>query len=168
MSTHYCHVQTRFGRVLLTSDGRALSGLYFEGQKHAPAVAPDWCEGAGTAPFPAVAKQLAEYDAGRRDRFELPLALAGTVFQRRVWQALLEVPCGTTISYAELARRVGAPRGVRAVGAAVGRNPVSVIVPCHRVVGSDGSLTGYAGGLERKRALLARERAPVVAEAALP
>ena len=100
------------------------------------------------------ATQLAEYFAGKRRRFDLPLDLHGTEFQRRVWHALLRIEPGRTASYGDVARAIGSPRAVRAVGAAVGRNPVGVIVPCHRVLGSDGSLTGYAGGLHRKRALL--------------
>lgn len=105
-----------------------------------------------------VSQQLAEYFAGQRSRFEVPLDLAcGTAFQQSVWQALLAIPYGGTASYGEVSRRIGKPTAVRAVGAAVGRNPVSIIVPCHRVMGTDGSLTGYAGGLHRKIALLKLE-----------
>lgn len=107
----------------------------------------------------ATRRQVAEYEAGRRTVFDLPLELEGTDFQRRVWAQLLEIPYGQTRSYAQVARAAGSPRGVRATGAAIGRNPVSIIVPCHRVVGSDGSLTGYTGGIERKRALLRHEAA---------
>jgi methylated-DNA-[protein]-cysteine S-methyltransferase len=106
----------------------------------------------------AAAAQLDEYFAGRRTAFDLPLHLDGTPFQRRVWAALSEIPYGTTVTYTELARAVGRPDIVRAVGAAVGRTPVPIVVPCHRVVGADGSLTGYGGGLQRKRALLDLER----------
>ena len=106
----------------------------------------------------AAAAQLDEYFAGRRTAFDLPLHLDGTPFQRRVWAALREIPYGTTVTYTELARAVGRPDIVRAVGAAVGRTPVPIVVPCHRVVGADGSLTGYGGGLQRKRALLDLER----------
>jgi methylated-DNA-[protein]-cysteine S-methyltransferase len=102
---------------------------------------------------------LAEYFAGARQRFDFALAPKGTPFQRRVWRALAAVPFGATVSYLALAQSLGLPRSVRAVAAAVGRNPISVIIPCHRVIGSDGSLTGYAGGLERKRKLLALEGA---------
>jgi methylated-DNA-[protein]-cysteine S-methyltransferase len=104
------------------------------------------------------AQQLEEFFTGRRRAFELPLALSGTPFQRRVWAQLVQIPYGTTISYTELALRVGRPDIVRAVGAAVGRTPVPIIVPCHRVVGADGALTGYGGGLHRKQALLDLER----------
>ena len=103
--------------------------------------------------------QLHEYFAGRRRVFEIPLRLPGTPFRMKVWDALLEIPFGSTVSYGELAGRVRREDAVRAIGAAVGRNPVSVIVPCHRVIGGDGSLTGYAGGLERKRGLLDLEAA---------
>ena len=104
-----------------------------------------------------VGEQLAEYFAGRRRRFELPLDLVGTPFQLEAWRALLEIPYGRTRSYAEQARQIGRPSAVRAVAAANGRNKVSVVVPCHRVIGSDGSLTGYGGGIDRKRWLLALE-----------
>ena len=157
MHTFYCFIQTACGRAMLTSDGRALTGLYFEGQKDEPAIEADWRHDEDAAPFAAAREQLAAYEHGRLTRFSLPLALHGTPFQRRVWDALQGVAHGQTISYAQLAARIGAPAAVRAVGAAVGRNPISVIVPCHRIVGSDGSLTGYAGGLERKRSLLERE-----------
>jgi methylated-DNA-[protein]-cysteine S-methyltransferase len=110
------------------------------------------------AALAAAVLQLEEFFAGRRQAFELPLALAGTPFQLRVWEQLLRIPYGTTISYTELAHRVGRPDVVRAVAAAVGRTPVPIIVPCHRVLGADGALTGYGGGLHRKQALLDLER----------
>ena len=110
-------------------------------------------------PLPAVAAQLGEYLAGRRRRFDLPLAPAGTPFQRAVWEALLEVPWGQTSSYGDLARAVGRPGAARAIGGAMNRNPIAIVVPCHRIVGADGSLTGYGAGLERKEALLALEGA---------
>ncbi len=149
-------IDTPMGRVRLARTGRGLAGLWFEGQKHHP----------GELDVPMrnddpllreAAAQLQRYFTGTLARFELPLDLQGTPFQRSVWQALLRIPSGRTCSYGELARRVGAPAAVRAVGAAVGRNPASLVVPCHRVLGADGSLNGYAGGIERKRALLALE-----------
>jgi len=155
----YCRLPSCLGEVLLTSDGERLTGLYFEGQKDEPQVGPHWRLDERAAPFERVRSQLQAYASGSLREFDLPLALRGTDFQRRVWGALRAVGFGQTISYSELARRIGAPSAVRAVGAAVGRNPVSVIVPCHRIVGADGSLTGYAGGLDRKRALLAHEGA---------
>jgi methylated-DNA-[protein]-cysteine S-methyltransferase len=119
------------------------------------AVHDDWQ--AAEEPFADVSRQLAEYFAGRRTVFDVPLAISGSPFQRRVWRALQDIPYGETISYGELARRIGVPSASRAVGVANGHNPISVIVPCHRVIGADGSLTGYGGGLERKRVLLELE-----------
>jgi methylated-DNA-[protein]-cysteine S-methyltransferase len=108
--------------------------------------------------FPEAVGQLEAYFAGERTDFELPLDLVGTAFQRRVWEALLTIPYGETRSYGEIARQIGAPSASRAVGLANGHNPIGIIVPCHRVIGSNGSLTGYGGGLDRKRALLALEK----------
>jgi len=149
-------VATPLGPVLIARSARGLVGLWFEGQKFHP--------GALAAPrrdddplLQRAAAQLRRYFAGDGAPFELPLDLHGTPFQRSVWQSLLQIPAGTTRSYGALASALGAPRAARAVGAAVGRNPVSLLVPCHRAVGSDGALTGYAGGLDRKRALLALE-----------
>lgn len=107
-------------------------------------------------------RQLQQYFAGEREHFDLPLDFVGTEFQQKVWQALLTIPFGETRSYSQIAEQIGSPKAVRAVGAAVGRNPLSVVVPCHRVVGTDGSLTGYAGGLDRKKSLLNLENAAVV------
>ena len=120
------------------------------------------------AAFTAVRKQLAEYFAGARQQFDVPLKLTGTPFQKRVWQELVRIPFGTTISYAQLAQRIGKPTAARAVGHANGRNPISIIVPCHRVIGADGKLTGYAGGVNNKQWLLAWEccaTAPLTASA---
>ena len=147
------------GEILLTANarGNALAGLHLEGQKYFPADPGTWREDPRLPLLREAARQLREYFAGARARFELPLDPAGTPFQRRVWSAIGDVPFGETITYAELARRCGRPSAVRAAGAATGRNPITVIVPCHRIIGSGGALTGYAGGLERKRALLALE-----------
>jgi len=149
-------VQTPLGPMLLARTERGLAGVWFEGQKDHPGVL--------SAPvrdddplLRAAAAQLTDYFAGRSTRFDVPLDLHGTDFQRGVWQALLAIGLGQTRSYGDIARELGAPRAMRAVGAAVGKNPVSVIVPCHRVLGTGGSLTGYAGGVDRKRALLALE-----------
>jgi methylated-DNA-[protein]-cysteine S-methyltransferase len=148
------------GAVLLAATDRGLAGLWFEGQRYHPNAA-DWPMEPGHPVLTVACKQLDEYFAGRRTAFDLPLDLqGGTPFQRSVWQALLGIPAGERTSYAVLSQRIGKPAAVRAVGAAVGRNPVSIVVPCHRVVGTDGSLTGYAGGLERKSALLRLESAP--------
>ena len=149
-------VATPLGPVLLARSERGLAGAWFEGQKAHP--------GALAAPrrdddplLREAAAQLVAYLTGERESFDVELDLHGSDFQRGVWHALLAIRRGQTTSYGALARGIGSPRAVRAVGAAVGRNPLSVIVPCHRVLGSDGSLTGYAGGLARKRALLRLE-----------
>lgn len=154
---HYTYTECPLGRMLITADERALTGLYFVGQKYEAVPALDWIEDPHHAVLRRARAQLAEYFAGERTGFDLPLAPSGTPFQREVWRALELIPSGATTTYGELARSLEAPESVRAVGAAVGRNPISIVIPCHRVVGSTGSLTGYAGGLERKRALLALE-----------
>jgi methylated-DNA-[protein]-cysteine S-methyltransferase len=151
------YVDSPLCRIVLTSDGDSLTGLYFEGQKYEPQLGSDWAEDATLPLFAMASDQLAEYFAGERSRFELPLAPVGTPFQQRVWQRLQVIPYGARLSYGAIAQSLGQPRATRAVGAAVGRNPLSVIIPCHRVVGSDDSLTGYAGGIERKKALLELE-----------
>jgi methylated-DNA-[protein]-cysteine S-methyltransferase len=163
MKFHSSLVQTRsespLGPVIVAATDNGLAGLWFEGQKHMPDASAWPVNGAHPVLTRAV-MQLAEYFAGQRSSFDLPLDLqGGTAFQRDVWQALLAIPSGRTTSYSALGQQIGRPAAVRAVGAAVGRNPVSVIVPCHRVLGSDGSLTGYAGGLPRKTALLQLEGA---------
>jgi methylated-DNA-[protein]-cysteine S-methyltransferase len=154
------HHASPVGSLLLVSQGEALVGLYTPGAEASNALRH---VGAGAirdaAPFQEIATQLDRYFAGQLTQFEVPLRLNGTPFQRSVWEQLLTIPYGTTISYRELAIRIGNPRGVRAVGGANGRNPVSIIVPCHRVIGAGGDLVGYGGGLACKRLLLAHERA---------
>jgi len=145
------------GRMLLVADDKALTAVCFVGQKYAPRVAADWKRDGAHALLRQAKRELAEYFAGKRMRFSIKLAPHGTPFQRSVWKAIAGVGFGKTIPYAELARRAGRPGSARAAGAATGRNPIGVIVPCHRIVGSNGSLTGYAGGLAKKRALLALE-----------
>jgi methylated-DNA-[protein]-cysteine S-methyltransferase len=143
-------VESPIGDLLLVGDGRSLRALYTAEHVRLPETTGDRSDRA----FTAARTQLAEYFAGVRQEFDLPLAPRGTGFQRRVWDAVSAVPFGATASYAEIAAAIGTPSACRAVGAANGRNPLPVIVPCHRVVGSTGALTGYGGGLERKRALL--------------
>jgi len=126
-----------------------------EGGRHVPEPGPGWR--ADPHPFRDTARQLDEYFRGDLRRFDLPLDLAGTSFELAVWRALREIPYGRTISYGELARRIGRAGAARAVGAANGRNPISIVIPCHRVVGANGALTGYGGGIDRKRALLDHE-----------
>jgi methylated-DNA-[protein]-cysteine S-methyltransferase len=148
----YTHMDSPLGRLLLIGDGHVLHGLHMEEGRRPLGVQPDWIEAEDA--FEEVRAQLGDYFAGRLTRFDVPLRLEGTPFQREVWQGLLEIDYGETISYGELARRIGRPRAVRAVGLANGQNPIAVIVPCHRVIGADGTLTGYGGGLDRKRLLL--------------
>jgi methylated-DNA-[protein]-cysteine S-methyltransferase len=149
-------VESPVGPLLLSGDERALTGLRFGGGP-SRASAASWRR--DDARFRPEGQQLAEYFAGRRTAFDVPLTLGGTPIERRVWDALLAIPHGTTTTYGELAVRVGAPGEARAVGSANARNPIAIVVPCHRVIGAGGKLTGYAGGVERKRALLAHEGA---------
>ena len=157
MTTFHTTFESPVGPLLLMSDGQSLTGLHTDNDKNRPATRPDWIGDEGAAPFAKVKAQLRDYFEGGLTEFDLPLAPQGTEFQQRVWQELRGIPYGETISYAELARRIGNPNASRAVGMANSRNPISIIVPCHRVIGADNSLTGYAGGLERKRMLLAHE-----------
>jgi methylated-DNA-[protein]-cysteine S-methyltransferase len=153
----YTYVESPIGRLLLSTDGEALTGIYM----HLPdGPAPEmagWSCDARAGALPETARQLEEYFGGRRRDFDLPMRLAGTEFQRLVWKQLEHIRYGETLSYGELAKRIGNPNASRAVGLANGRNPIPILVPCHRVIGADGSLTGYGGGLERKRWLLAHE-----------
>lgn len=162
MTTCYTYIDSPLGPLRVQGDGDFVTGLFMANHRGWPGVEASWRQ--ADAPFATVRAQLAEYFAGTRRRFEVPLRLGGTPFQRQVWQELLRIPFGATISYAELARRVGRPAGARAVGHANGRNPVSIIVPCHRVIGADGRLTGYAGGVDKKHWLLAWERQAAEAE----
>lgn len=143
------------GELVLVSDGEALTGVVMEEARHPPRGREGWELDDG--PFVEAKRQLDAYFAGERRDFDLALKMHGTPFQLRVWKALQAIPFGETVSYGELARTVGSPRGARAAGAATGRNPIPIIVPCHRVVGAGGSLVGFGGGLPRKRALLALE-----------
>jgi len=161
------------GRILLAASDLGLCGVWFEGQRHMPAAAHHAFSGSPVTAPPASAPSASDHRfllqaQEELDRyfskpaqpftFNVPLDLnQGTVFQQKVWLALLDIPLGQTVSYQSLAQRIGQPKAVRAIGAAVGRNPTSIVVPCHRVLGADGSLTGYAGGLERKKILLSGE-----------
>jgi methylated-DNA-[protein]-cysteine S-methyltransferase len=163
MKFHASTVQARYdsplGPMIVAATDSGLAGLWFEGQRHLPDHS-GWPHAPRHPVLVEAVAQLADYFAGKRTQFDLPLDLqGGTAFQQSVWQALLAIPPGGTTSYGDLSQRVGRPAAVRAVGAAIGRNPLSIVVPCHRVLGRDGSLTGYAGGLERKSALLALEGA---------
>lgn len=154
---YYDYYQSPRGRMLLVADDKALTGVYFTGQKYQPCIEEEWRRDGEHAPLRQAKRELTEYFSGTRTRFTVKVAPRGTPFQHAIWKAIAGVGFGKTIPYVELARRVGRPGSARAAGAATGRNPISIIVPCHRIVGSNGTLTGYAGGLAKKRALLALE-----------
>jgi methylated-DNA-[protein]-cysteine S-methyltransferase len=155
--TWYDIVESPVGRLLLTGDERALSGLYLlDAGEHSASIRPGWARRPGG--FSAAADQLAEYFAGSRKEFDLPLAPHGTPFQLAVWAELTRIPFGSTVSYGAVALALGKSLvASRAVGLANGRNPISIIVPCHRVIGADGSLTGYGWGVDRKEWFLRHE-----------
>jgi methylated-DNA-[protein]-cysteine S-methyltransferase len=154
----FAHMDSPVGRLLLAADDEALRLIEFPSPRHPMSRVDEWKEDENTV-LRATHSQLDEYFEGRRKRFELPLGPRGTDFQRTVWHTLAGIPYGTTISYAQLATRVGKATAMRAVGAANGRNPLPIVLPCHRVVGSDGSLTGFGGGLPTKQFLLELEGA---------
>lgn len=152
-----CTLHSPMGNLTLAAHEDALVGVWFDGQKHQPDPT-GWRVAATHPVLCAAAEQLRQYFAGERRHFDLPLSLAGgTEFQQRVWRRLLDIAPGTTTSYGALSQQLGQPSAVRAVAAAIGRNPISIVVPCHRVLGATGALTGYAGGLQRKAALLQLE-----------
>ena len=157
--TRYRRIDTELGPLFATVADDGIAAIHFVGGRHAPIIGSDWIEDASSPLLDACEAQLRDYLRGRRRDFALPLAARGTAFQQRVWREIASIGYGATISYGELARRCGAPEAIRAAAAATGRNPLSIVVPCHRVVGADGSLTGYAGGLDRKARLLALEAA---------
>jgi methylated-DNA-[protein]-cysteine S-methyltransferase len=156
LQTFYTTLDSSIGELLLTSNGKAITGLFtglfMEEHKGEAKPINEWRR--DDDQFREATRQLQAYFAGELTEFDLPLAPAGTEFQKRVWTELQKIPYGSTINYGELARRVGHPNASRAVGGANGKNPISIIIPCHRVIGSNGSLTGYGGGIERKRFLL--------------
>jgi methylated-DNA-[protein]-cysteine S-methyltransferase len=155
--TLYTLFDSPIGELLVVGDGASLTQLHMQGGRTRTRIHPSWVRDDDA--FATVRQQLDEYFAGIRNTFELPLSMEGGAFEKRVWDELLAIPYGETASYGEIAQRVGNAGAARAVGLANGRNPIAVIVPCHRVIGADGSLTGYGGGLERKRWLLAHEGA---------
>jgi methylated-DNA-[protein]-cysteine S-methyltransferase len=150
---YYDFYDSPMGKMLIVAKDHGLSGVYFIDQKYYREIESDWRQDRKHDVIQNTGRQLAEYFASRRTVFELPLAPDGTPFQSRVWSAIASVKFGETVTYSELARRAGHPDAVRAAGTATGRNPITIIVPCHRIIGSDGSISGYAGGLHRKRAL---------------
>ena len=164
-AVYFDRVDTPLGAMRLASDGVALTGAWFDGDRYPPKVDERWQRRRDLAVLRRAAEMLVEYFDGTRKVFDIALAPAGTRFQHAVWGEIVGVPYGETIAYRDLAARAGRPDAVRAAGAATGRNPLAIFVPCHRIVGADGSLTGYAGGLDRKRALLALESDDLVAAA---
>jgi methylated-DNA-[protein]-cysteine S-methyltransferase len=157
MTTTYTTMPSPLGTLQLTATNGRLTGVHFPGQKHDRPAQPGWQRDDAEPVLARARRQLDEYFAGGRRDFDLPMAPEGTPFQQSVWAALLAVPFGTTSTYAAIAQAIRRPTAVRAVGAAVGANPIGIVVPCHRIVGRDGQLTGYAGGLDRKAKLLALE-----------
>jgi methylated-DNA-[protein]-cysteine S-methyltransferase len=153
---YYDYLDTPVGRLLLAVDGQGLRHIDFESGRHPTAIGPEWERGPGA--LHEARTQLKAYFAGRLTEFDLPLAPQGTAFQQQVWLELLRIPYAATINYGELARRLGDAKASRAVGSANGRNPLPIVVPCHRVIGADGSLTGFGGGLPAKRFLLEHEQ----------
>ncbi len=155
----YIETESPIGMLTVTSDGNAITGLFMETYRHAAGNRIEWIQDtSGKDEVLSTARgQISEYFAGTRERFELPLHMAGTTMQREVWAALTRIPYGETRSYGAIAAAIGNTKASRAVGSANGRNPISIIVPCHRVVGANGSLTGFGGGVERKAWLLAHE-----------
>lgn len=159
MTTFYTHHPSPVGTLLLVSDGHALTDLHITTGKYVPAIDASWQACADHHVLQSAIQQLETYFVGSREPFSVPLAPRGTAFQQQVWAALRNIPFGETRCYAEQAVAIGSPRAVRAVGAANGRNPIAILIPCHRVVGRDGALTGYAGGLNNKDFLLRLEGA---------
>ncbi|WP_370517426.1 methylated-DNA--[protein]-cysteine S-methyltransferase [Pseudactinotalea sp. HY160] len=167
--TNHARIETDLGELTLVTDGEAITGLYFPGHPHLPAE-PAFGELVAERALPVLrlaASQLRSYLAGERSRFDVPVSTRGDAFSERVWGLLAEIPYGHTTTYGDLARRLGNRHLAQRVGGCVGRNPVSILIPCHRVVGADGSLTGYAGGLERKRRLLELEEPAAAAASRL-
>lgn len=159
--THYAIVKSPIGDLMLVAGATALTGLYFAGCDHIPAASHRWILNAQHPVLQRAAKQLQEYFAGKRTTFSLPLGLAGTDFQEKIWRQIALIPYGKTITYSDLARRAGATQAVRAAGTSTGRNPLAIVIPCHRVVGKNGSLCGFAGGLDKKRRLLELEKSDI-------
>jgi methylated-DNA-[protein]-cysteine S-methyltransferase len=163
----YDTINTPIGELMLVATDSKLAGIYFVGCDHLPATHKQWQRDNRHPIFRQAKEQLEEYFAGKRTAFSLPLHFAGTGFQERVWRRIALIPYGKTISYADLAREAGNPKAIRAAGTSTGRNPLSIVIPCHRVIGKNGAITGYAGGLDKKRRLLELEN-PKFSPAASP
>ena len=158
MSNYFMYTDTPVGTALLTSQDDIITGLHWKVFKRAPVAQADWIE--DPTPFQTLLSQLDEYFAGKRQTFELPFRTTGTAFQMQVWNALNEIPFGHSCTYSDIAAKVGRPRALQAVGTAIGSNPISIIVPCHRVLAAGQRITGYAGGVESKAMLLTLEKVP--------
>jgi methylated-DNA-[protein]-cysteine S-methyltransferase len=150
----YSIFKSAIGELMLVTDGASLVGIYFSGRDHIPTSSQHWTRNDEDPVLRQTAGELDEYFAGKRRTFSVPLRLSGTEFQQSVWKEIARIPYGQTITYTELAQRAGISDAIRATGTATGRNPISIIVPCHRVVGKNGTLCGFAGGLEKKTHLL--------------
>jgi methylated-DNA-[protein]-cysteine S-methyltransferase len=157
--TYYSIIKTSLGELVLVASTTELIGVYFHDCRHVPAALKTWTRDDQNALLKRAGKEINEYLDGKRSTFTFPLGSAGTDFQKKVWQEIAKIPFGKTISYSDLAKRAGSPDAIRAAGSATGKNPLSIIVPCHRVMGKDKAIRGYAGGLERKRRLLELESA---------
>ena len=158
MQTEFTYYESNIGKIILTARGELLTGIYLPGGKHEKYPLSDWIETPGSEVLVKTRQQLQEFFEGERTTFEIPLSTDGTDFQQLVWNELRRIPFGETITYGELARRIDRPKAIRAVGSANGQNRISIVIPCHRVIGSNGTLTGYAGGLDMKRKLLDHEK----------
>lgn len=156
MQVFYTEIESPIGPLLMTLESDHLTNICMFNQKRTVPIQPDWI--ASDRHFRDTAKQLKEYFKGKRREFEIPIRPRGTEFQQAVWNQLLKIPYGTTVSYGEIARRIQNPKAVRAVGLANGQNPIPLIIPCHRVIGANGKLTGFGGGLENKAMLLRIEQ----------
>lgn len=157
MTAHYVMHDSPVGELMLVCDGKSITDLHIVAGKYVPAIHPDWVRDERHAVLQQARRELDEYFAGKLRKFAVPLAPAGTDFQKRAWTALSRIPFGETRTYGQQAQAMGRPTAVRAVGAANGRNPIGIMIPCHRVIGADGSLTGYAGGMGNKEFLLKLE-----------
>lgn len=155
---YYTIMDSPVDPLLLVSDGQHLTGLYLDAEKHLQGLKNDWVKNSQV--FRDVVAQLNDYFAGDLQDFDVAIRASGTAFQQTVWKALASIPYGETVSYKCIAENIDSPKAVRAVGLANGKNPISIIVPCHRVIGANGKLTGYGGGLPRKQWLLAHEASP--------
>lgn len=153
----YMTFPSPLGAIVVSTDYGSLTGVYFMGQKYFETIPKDWIEDDKNTLLESARTQINEYLEGKRQDFDLPLEVEGTPFQKKVWNEVAKIPYGTTVTYSKIAKNIGQPTAIRAVGTAIGRNPVCLIVPCHRVVGAQGALSGYAGGIERKEELLALE-----------